>query len=237
MEAAALSDHRPGSPSHQASGGEFSAVSSTLARRMATRVWFALGVALLAIDPAAAEESRALAAAAVPPEVRPFVLAGTKVIEIERGDLDGDGRSDVVLVLERQKARPGDDDIEAGQRPILILVRRADGGLRLAARNDAAAYCSTCGGVMGDPFVGIHVGNRSITVSNYGGSAWRWSADYRFDYSRRDAAWQLVRVTESSFHASQPDKAKTIIRRPSKDFGRIDFADFDPEKYLGRGPR
>ena len=30
---------------------------------------------------------------------------------------------------ERQKARPDDDDIEDGQRPILLLVRRADGTL------------------------------------------------------------------------------------------------------------
>ena len=179
---------------------------------------------------ASAQESSTLATSALPAELRPFVLPGTKAIAVERGDLNGDGRLDVVLVLERQKARAGDDDIEQGQRPILILVRRADGSLALAARNDAAAYCSTCGGAIGDPFMGVKVGTKTFTVSNYGGSAWRWSADYRFDYSRRDDTWQLVRVTESSFHASDPDKAKTKVRRPPKDFGKIGFAEFDPQK-------
>jgi hypothetical protein len=173
----------------------------------------------------------------VPAEVRRFVLPGTRAIAIEHGDLNGDGRADVVLVLERQKAKPGDDDIEDGQRPILILVRRGDGSLRLAARNDAAAYCSTCGGLMGDPFVGVQVGHGTFTVSNYGGSAWRWSADFRFDYSRLDDAWQLVRVTESSFHASDPERAKTRVRRPPRDFGKIDFGEFDPQRFLGQGKR
>ncbi len=54
------------------------------------------------------------------------MLPRTQAIEVERGDLNGDGREDVVLVLERQKARPGDAALEAGQRPILLLVRQAD---------------------------------------------------------------------------------------------------------------
>ena len=186
---------------------------------------------------AVAQASGALATAALPPEVRPFVLPGTKAIGLERGDLNGDGRIDVVLVLELQKSRPGDDEIREGQRPILILARQSDGTLVLAARNNAAAHCSTCGGVMGDPFMGIVVGSKTLTVSNYGGSGWRWSADYRFDYSRRDEAWQLVRVTESSFHASDPNTAKTTVRRPPKDFGKIGFADFDPKALQDRGRR
>ena len=187
--------------------------------------------------PGGAEESRALPANAIAAELRSFVLPGTRPIAIERGDLNGDGREDIVLVLERQKARPGDDDIEQNQRPMLILVRQADGSLKLAGRNDAVAHCATCGGMMGDPFVGVEVGTRTFTVSNYGGSAWRWSVDYRFDYSRRDDTWQLVRVAESSFHASDPNKAKNKVSRPPKDFGKIDFADFDPEKFVGQGKR
>jgi hypothetical protein len=212
-------------------------VFATRFQRGAATARIVLILAFPVPTPAAAEESRALVAAAVPAELRPFVLPGTKAIEIERGDLNGDGRADVLLVLERQKVRPTDEDIEEGQRPILILVRQADGTLRVAARNDAAAYCSTCGGVMGDPFVGVQVRAGTFTVSNYGGSNWRWSADYRFDYSRRDATWQLVRVAETNLHTSAPDKAKTTIRRPPKDFGKIDFADFDPENLRGRGRR
>ncbi len=91
--------------------------------------------------------------------------------------------------------------------------------------------------MMGDPFMGIQVGTQTPTVQNYGGSAWRWSADFRFDYSRRDDAWQFVRVTDTTFHATQPDKMKTKVRKPPKDFGKIGFGEFDPERYVRKGAR
>lgn len=173
----------------------------------------------------------------VPREVRPFVEAGTIAIALEASDLNGDGRQDFVLVLEKQKAKTSDPDIEAGQRPLLILVRRPDGGLKEAARSSRLVYCSTCGGIMGDPFQGVQAGTKTFTVSHYGGSAWRWGVDYTFNYSRKDEAWQLVRVEETSFHASAPDEGESRTFRPPGDFGKIDLAAFDPENWKGKGQR
>jgi hypothetical protein len=184
--------------------------------------------------PAAAEGPDTIA---VPAEVRPFVPPATRPIALERADLDGDGTADFVLVVERRTARPSDDAIEDGQRPLLVLTHRADGSLELAARNDKVVYCSTCGGMMGDPFQGVEAGPKTFTVSHMGGSAWRWTADYRFAWSRRDRTWELVRVTESSFHASAPDRVKTRIATPPRDFGKIALADFDPRKWRGQGRR
>ena len=90
---------------------------------------------------------------------------------------------------------------------------------------------------MGDPFQGVEVEPKTFTVTHYGGSAWRWSVDYKFAYSRKDDTWQLVKVEESSFHASAPDKGENKTHTPPKDFGKIDFADFDPEKWKNQGPR
>ena len=47
-----------------------------------------------------------LATAALPLELRPFVLPRTKAITFLRGDFNVDGRIDVVLVLELQNAVP-----------------------------------------------------------------------------------------------------------------------------------
>ena len=90
---------------------------------------------------------------------------------------------------------------------------------------------------MGDPFVGIEASAGTFTVMHYGGSSWRWSSNVRFNYSRKDKAWQLVRVETSSFHTADPDKEKVEVATPPKDFGKIDFADFDPEDWKGKGPR
>jgi hypothetical protein len=165
----------------------------------------------------------------VPSEVQLFVEKGTTLLAIERGDLNGDDREDIVLVLE-----PDDPD---QPRPLLLLVRDAKGALKLAKRAAKAVFCRECGGIMGDPFQAVSVQKGRFTIEHYGGSAWRWSASYTFAWSRRDQSWQLVRVESSSFHATEPEKMETTIETPPKDFGLIDVTDFDPEDYLGKGKK
>jgi len=173
----------------------------------------------------------------VPLSVRPFVERGTRALAISYGDLNGDGRSDVILVLEKLKAKESDDAIEINQRPLLVLLRNANGSLSVAARNEKVVYCSTCGGVFGDPFNELVIKPRRFTVSHYGGSNWRWTADYTFSWSPRDRTWQLVRVEESSYHTSAPDQEKRTVSTPPKRFGKINLADFDPEHWKGVGKR
>jgi hypothetical protein len=167
----------------------------------------------------------------VPAEVVPFVEAGTKAIAVEAADLNGDGRGDFVLVLERENPAKDADDFPVNQRPLLLLVRGEDGKLSAAKRNERLVMCSRCGGVFGDPFEGVTAGRNTFTVDFYGGSNWRWKYTYKFNYSRVDKTWQLVRAEEISYHTSDPDKMKTRVYTPPRDYGKIDLADFDPEHY------
>src|SRR5829696_6447972 len=72
----------------------------------------------------------------VPAEVRPFVEAGAKAIALEAADLNGDGRGDFVLVLERENPAKDKDDFPVNQRPLLLLVRDEGGRLAAAKRNE-----------------------------------------------------------------------------------------------------
>lgn len=167
----------------------------------------------------------------VPAEVQPFVEAGTKAIAVEAADLNGDGRGDFVLVLEKANPAKDADDFPVGERPLLILLRGADGKLSEAARNERVVMCSKCGGVFGDPFEGVIAGRNTFSVEHYGGSNWRWKNSYKFNYSRIDKTWQLVRTEELSYHTSNPDKMERHVYTPPRDFGKINLADFNPEKY------
>jgi hypothetical protein len=167
----------------------------------------------------------------VPAEVQPFVEQGTKAIALEAADLNGDGRGDFVLVLERENPAMDKDDFPVNQRPLLILLRGAGGELSAAKRNERLVMCSKCGGVFGDPFEGVEAGRNTFTVNFYGGSNWRWKYAYRFNYSRIDKTWQLVRAEEISYHTSDPDKMETRVFTPPRDYGKIELADFDPENY------
>ena len=163
------------------------------------------------------------------PDVERFIEPGTTVLAVERGDLNRDGREDAIVVLEPEAA-----DVP---RPLLILVRDANGALRLAKRSAKAVSCRECGGMMGDPFQHVTIEKGRFTITHYGGSSWRWSSETTFAWSRRDQSWQLVRVEHSNFHASEPEKEEQSVHTPPKDFGLIDVADFDPDDYLGRGKK
>jgi len=168
----------------------------------------------------------------IPTEVTPFVEPGTKAIALEKSDLNGDGREDFLLVLEKEKPAKDADDFPVGQRPLLILLRGADDKLSVAKRNDRVIMCSRCGGVFGDPFEGVITGRNTFSVEHYGGSNWRWKYSYKFNYSRIEKTWQLVRVEEINYHTSNPNGGTTKIYTPPKHFGKIDIANFDPENYL-----
>jgi hypothetical protein len=179
-------------------------------------------------------------AIAVPQEVEALVPAAHVPIALEKGDLNGDGLADLILVTEDSKGTAigeGEDGYREHRRALLVLARTAEGSLRIAARSDRAVYCRECGGTMGDPFQGVSIEGTRFSISHYGGSGWRWSNEYTFGYSRRDRAWQLVRVEERGFHAMEPDDVSETVYRPPRDFGKIDFRDFDPENFLGQGPK
>jgi hypothetical protein len=168
----------------------------------------------------------------IPTEVLPFVESGTKAIALEKSDLKGDGQEDFILVLEKEKPARDADDFPVGQRPLLILLRGSDGKLTLAKRNERVVMCSQCGGVFGDPFEGVIAGRSTFSVEHYGGSSWRWKYSYKFNYSRIDKTWQLVKVEEINYHTSNPEKMTTKIYTPPRHFGKIDVANFDPDNYL-----
>ncbi len=174
----------------------------------------------------------------VPDEVKGFVEKGKVVVAVEAGDLNGDGRKDHVLVVSEIVPENAPYEEGAGERSVLILIRDANGKLTLAARNNLVAMCRNCGGVYGDPFAGVAIKGMRFTVSNYGGSNSRWAYDYTFAYSRRDRTWQLVRAEETTFHALDPKRTeKRRIYTPPKHFGLINFADFDPDDYQGKGKK
>ncbi len=170
------------------------------------------------------------ASAAPPPaELAALLPAGGTLLEHARADLNGDGRDDYVYIVEA-----GGED---GQRVLHIAIREVGGKLHRVKSNAKLVRCARCGGVMGDPFNELSAQKNGFSVSHYGGSGWRWATTVDFRYSSRDKSWQLVRAEKSSFHVAQPDDVQSDVHRPPKDFGKIDIADFDPDHYLGVGPR
>lgn len=163
----------------------------------------------------------------VPAELKPFVAAGMKAGAYAPADLNGDGTLDYLLVLEQAITA----DSEMNTRPALIITRDRKGKLSLAARNRFVVFCRGCIGSMSDPFAGIEIGRQSFTVTNRGGSRDSWVGNYEFKYSPSEKTWQLARVVEANYESGNP---RPIWRKAftPKHFGKINFADFNPENYM-----
>ncbi|MGV8958888.1 MAG: hypothetical protein ACOH1V_00640 [Stenotrophomonas sp.] len=159
-------------------------------------------------------------------DAQAFVPAGAKLLETSKGDLNGDGIEDVLLVID--PPAPGTLPVgEEGPNRILMLVLgSADGKWLLAARNDKLVPCSTCGGVMGDPFGYARVSAGSFTVVNSGGSRERWTDSYTFRYAPADKAWWLEGVSRQVIDTDTDAENKRDFT--AAELGKVRFEDFDP---------
>ena len=113
--------------------------------------------------------------------VKDFIPSGCDTLAAMSGDLNRDGKSDMVLAL----ITKGETDTGEADRLLLILFKTAR-GYSVAAKTTDVLMCKGCGGVFGDPFAGIDIDKNVLTVHHYGGSAWRWSEDLKFRYQHND---------------------------------------------------
>lgn len=159
--------------------------------------------------------------------IEKFIPEGYTLLDSATCDLNLDPYPDILLVLKKR----GEDSISnvvdyTVIRPLLILIGQADKQFKLAARNDNAVYCVNCGGMMGDPYMGVVIKKGYFSIEHYGGSAWRWTRIITFKYSTADKNWYLHKDGGDSYHTSDPDKVETKIRT-TKEFGKIAFDKFD----------
>ncbi|KAF2509109.1 hypothetical protein [Flavobacterium foetidum] len=149
------------------------------------------------------------------------------MLDTASGDLNLDKIKDLIVVLKKNGEDTLSVDIDNPERrPLLILLRDKENKLKFARRNDNTVYCIQCGGMLGDPFMGITIKNGYFSVEHYGGSNWRWKSIITYKYSKKDKEWFLYKDGLESFQISDTENVKTEIKT-AKDFGRVKFQDFD----------
>ncbi|MEN1960539.1 hypothetical protein WCE41_09445 [Luteimonas sp. MJ246] len=155
-------------------------------------------------------------------EIHGVLPRGAEVLAVSQGDINADGRPDVVVALDSNADAAG----ARLPRSMLLFVRDAEGQLQLAARNDRIVPCAECGGSLGEPSIHLVSGPGSFMVRTEGGAGWLWSNEYSFEHSGNNT-WQLVSVSRMSSHRVSHETSSS--NRTADDFGQMDFVDFDPE--------
>lgn len=166
-------------------------------------------------------------APALPVAIRRVLPGGYAVLGMAKGDLNHDALPDWLVVLHRPDEQKTSDVIDhPTKRPLLVFVGGAGGTYALAARSDNAVYCVDCGGIMGDPFMGLAIKKGYFTVEHYGGSAQRWTRFVTFKYDPAARTWLLHRDGHEHFDATDPEHGTTTATT-AKTFGRVPLAKFD----------
>jgi hypothetical protein len=173
----------------------------------------------------------------LPQQCKQLVAGIGTVIQVCVADVNGDSTDDYVVAVQIERDS-GNDVSDESDRALVVIVKKS-GAYAIAAKSDKAIFCSTCGGVMGDPFESIEAGNKWFSISHSGGSRNRWSCTFKFGYSRRDKNWQLIEVENFTYDTLDEGGTsdKKTVHKPPKDFGLITFEEFNPDDYLGKGKK
>ena len=161
--------------------------------------------------------------------LKEIVPAGYEILDSVSGNLNDDQFNDMILVLKRAK----EDSLSpisdfAIKRETLILYGD-ENGYTIVARNMNVVTCLTCGGMMGDPYTGISISDKTFSVSHYGGSVWRWGRVSTFSRNP-GGTWVLSEDENETFSTENEERTRETIKTTPKDFGLITFEQYDFDK-------
>jgi hypothetical protein len=180
---------------------------------------FLLTISYLALNVKAAQGQ-----AILPPDVGQFVDPNTKAIDLEKGDVNGDGRQDYLLVLERPE---GSDEA----RYLLVLARQKNGRLKLAGRNNTILGCPTMQGEGGGIRV-ITTGNGFEVEDDFGSGMVGGFKRFEFAFKKKEGTWVLITIVDGSDDISHtPPEHIRHTEKPYKHGKVIRFDEFRGEDY------
>lgn len=153
-----------------------------------------------------------------------FIPKGFVLLDSASGDLNKDGHKDLIMILKSSLEETKPESL----RPLLILHGTKDKTYTLAAKNEHVVYCSSCGGVFGDPYDDMVVKNNYFSVQHYGGSNWRWTRIITFKYDLKTKTYVLHKDGGESFHTNEPEKT-TITFYNKKEYDKLLFINYSNE--------
>ena len=157
---------------------------------------FIAALSLLMSAPAPAQVEPAPHIPAYGKSIGSFVPEGFHVLASKEADFNGDGLTDVVVVLE------ADDEVLRYEqpRPLIVLFKQRDGGYRLSGRSDNAVPTAPPG-VHGDRFEGIKIRRNTFIVTSGGSSGAGSSGDESQEqYRYQNGDWYLIGTQEHTWN-------------------------------------
>lgn len=134
-----------------------------------------------------------------------FVPSGWKIEEQVKGDVNADGREDILLKLVEDKPVKQDEFVDRS-RALVVVVKTAEGGWRNAAVADKLLQCTGCGGAfygVVDAPANVSIEKGVIVISQDHGSRWVSEISFKFRYDEQPGKFILI-----GFDYSTRDRAE-----------------------------
>lgn len=125
-----------------------------------------------------------------------FIPKNYFLLESVKSAMNNQNQQHVALICAPNNEKNPEEFSQTNRR-IIMLLQSGDSFTELSS-NDNLILCKSCGGVFGDPYNGVELKNNILKISNYGGSAWRWSENYTFRFQNNE--WQLIGATYDSYY-------------------------------------
>ncbi|REC76789.1 hypothetical protein DRF60_12925 [Chryseobacterium elymi] len=110
--------------------------------------------------------------------------AGSKIIETVEGDLDGDKIPEKVVIYTTA------DEGELGKIREIQIQKKNGGTWMILSKSRNAILESAGGGMMGDPYQGTTVEKGILSITQAGGSSWKWG--YTDKYRFQNGHFELI---------------------------------------------
>ncbi len=168
-------------------------------------------LAVATISSLAQDEARPIDVSKVPATASSpagFVPSGWKIEEQVKGDVNADGREDILLKLVEDKPVKQDESVDRS-RALVVVVRTADGGWRNAAVADKLLQCTGCGGAfygVVDAPANVSIEKGVIVISQDHGSRWVSEISFKFRYDEQPDMFILI-----GFDYSTRDRAEGSV--------------------------
>ena len=157
-----------------------------------------------------------------------FVPEGWELIDSTELDFNQDQITDYVGVLNVIWQEDGQYKYWKCPRILFAVASSEEGQYLLSFQDENLIRNSNEGGVFGDPYLPLTAENTSFTTHSFGGSAWKWSEDYTYDY--KDGTWYLTKSENTygygpyttSYEVDDWERGIGIRKERSSEFSDMD---------------
>lgn len=150
---------------------------------------------------------------------------GWDVHSYRPGDIDSDGREDIVVILERM-CDPRENEGIAGSscRKVVLLTGQADSTFAIARTSDRWVLCSSCGGAgVGDAHRDYSAGTGIFVLESHYGACMRTNVAKTFRYDAERANWYLEKEVVEDQNCRDDPPRSTVTVETEEDFGKVWF--------------